>query len=472
MYSPLWCDIYIQFLYSTSITTCPTHPSVFRRYVFDFLPFNLLADRVNDDKYLTDVIGVLREWGSVQYHLESVSSCNPGVNVSLWGHLVHQFTDDFIRRNAKNTVVIILSSCKVRSYKGMVLLSLLKLLSMKTMQPPFKLRVLQTYTTFLQQEMWLRCCQSTSCMTCVLFNEAAISLLKITADELVKKSLSEVVDDPNWIESYLNENLCSRRVIFVIKIDAYNLAPKFSNRFTVSKYLGDDINVLIQPRSISITIDTANPPSSGVLQIDEETEMCAKIKDVVWEMADEVFSSLVDNSVTPSKQSSVIVGNGSNASLTQSVVQPRFISTTVDAANPPSASVLQIDEETEMCAKIKDVEWEMADEVFSSLVDNSVTPSTQSSTTLYINGDNKTAGNHLQSEVEVTIDTEANDCLTKREFRILVMIRSTMTVLVNLRWRILVMIRSMMRVLVNLRWRLLLIRRQMIALLSESSGYW
>ncbi|KAJ0760844.1 hypothetical protein HanOQP8_Chr04g0142691 [Helianthus annuus] len=309
-------------------------------------------------------------------------------------------------------------------------------------------------------------------MTCVLFNEAAISLLKITADELVKKSLSEVVDDPNWIESYLNENLCSRRVIFVIKIDAYNLAPKFSNRFTVSKYLGDDINVLIQPRSISITIDTANPPSSGVLQIDEETEMCAKIKDVVWEMADEVFSSLVDNSVTPSKQSSVIVGNGSNASLTQSVVQPRFISTTVDAANPPSASVLQIDEETEMCAKIKDVEWEMADEVFSSLVDNSVTPSTQSSTTLYINGDNKTAGNHLQSEVEVTIDTEANDCLTKREFRILVMIRSTMTVLVNLRWRILVMIRSMMRVLVNLRWRLLLIRRQMIALLSESSGYW
>ncbi|MFS7952942.1 hypothetical protein Hanom_Chr07g00612841 [Helianthus anomalus] len=82
---------------------------------------------------------------------------------------------------------------------------------------------------------------------------------------------------------------------------------------------------------------------------------------------------------------------------------PRSISTTVDAANPSSAGVLQIDEETEMCAKIKDVEWEMADEVFSSLVDNSVTLSTQSST----------AGNHLQSEVEVIIDTEANDFLTK-----------------------------------------------------------
>ncbi|MFS7952943.1 hypothetical protein Hanom_Chr07g00612851 [Helianthus anomalus] len=59
-------------------------------------------------------------------------------------------------------------------------------------------------------------------MTCVLFNEAAVSLLKITVDELVKKSLSE-------------------------------------------------------PRSISSTVDTSNPPSAGVLQIDEETKMCAKI---------------------------------------------------------------------------------------------------------------------------------------------------------------------------------------------------
>ncbi|KAJ0800910.1 hypothetical protein HanPI659440_Chr03g0110731 [Helianthus annuus] len=196
---------------------------------------------------------------------------------------------------------------------------------------------------------------------------------------------------------------------------------QFSNRFTVSKYLGDDINALIQPRSISTTVDTANPPSAGVLQIDEETEMCAKIKDVEWEMADEVFSSLVDNAVTPSKQSSVIVGNRRDASLTQSVVQhyfgddinvliqPRSTSKFVGAATPPSASVLQIDEETEMCAKIKDVEWEMADEVFSSIVDNSVTSSTQSS----IIGDNKTAGNDLQSEVEVIIDKKVDDCLTK-----------------------------------------------------------
>ncbi|KAM0046839.1 hypothetical protein Hdeb2414_s0009g00321291 [Helianthus debilis subsp. tardiflorus] len=80
----------------------------------------------------------------------------------------------------------------------------------------------------------------------------------------------------------------------------------------------------------------------------------------------------------------VIVGNGRDASLTQSVVQARSISTSVGVATTPSAGVLQIDEETEMCAKFKDVEWEKADEVFSSVVDNSFTPSTQSSVTLYV----------------------------------------------------------------------------------------
>ncbi|KAJ0566462.1 putative nucleic acid-binding protein [Helianthus annuus] len=401
MYRPLRCDIFIQFLYSTSITTCPTHPSVFRRYVFDFLPFNLLADRVNDDKYLTDVIGVLREWGSVQYQLESVSSCNPGVNVSLWGHLVNQFSDGYIRRIAKNTVIIILSSCKVRSYKGMVLC-----IGYVAFESPQITTIEDNAATFQITSI----ANIYSLLTAgdvaegTIFNiDANISGVEMHSDwKYVKcnkcRKKASLVDGYylcwNCEEDVLNPHYV---VIFVIKIDPYNLAPKFSNRFTVSKYLGDDINALIQPRSISTTADTANPPSAGVLQIDEETEMCAKIKDVEWEMADELFSSLVDNVVTPSKQSSVIVGNGRDASLSQSVVQPRSISTSVDAATPPSAGVLQIDEETEMCAKIKDVEWEMADEVFSSVVDNSLTPSTQSS----IIGDNKTAGNHLQSEVEV-----------------------------------------------------------------------
>ncbi|KAJ0783655.1 putative nucleic acid-binding protein [Helianthus annuus] len=367
---------------------------------------------------------VLMMTNILQYQLESVSSCNPGVNVSLWGHLVNQFSDGYIRRIAKNTVVIILSSCKVRSYKGMVespqitinednaatfqITSIANIYSLLTAGDVAEGTIFNIDANISGVEMhsdwkYVKCnkCHKKAsmvdgyylCWNCEedVVNPHYVYKLELcvtngNSDEMTCVVFNEAtgVDDPNWIESYLNENLCSRMVIFVIKIDPYNLAPKFSNRFTVSKYLGDDINALIQPRSISTTADAANPPSAGVLQIDEETEMCAKIKDV-------------------------IVGNGRDASLTQSVVQPRSISTSVDAATPPLAGVLQIDEETEMCAKIKDVKWEMADEVFSSVVDNSVTPSTQSS----IIGDNKTAGNHLQPEVEVIIDTEVNDCLTK-----------------------------------------------------------
>ncbi|KAJ0735202.1 putative nucleic acid-binding protein [Helianthus annuus] len=321
MYRPLQCDIYIQFLYSTSITTCPTHPSVFRRYVFDFLPFNMLVDRVNDDKYLTDVIGVLREWGFVQYQLESVSSCNPGVR-----NIVISDTNESpqITINEDNAATFQITSI-ANIYS---LLTTGDVAEASMVDPYYFCWNCEEDVVNPRHVYKLELCVTNGTndeMTCVLFNEAAVSLLKITADELVNKSLSEGVDDPNRIESYLNENLCSRRVIFVIKIDAYNLAPKFSSRFTVSKYLGDDINVLIQPRSISTTVDTANPPSTGVLQIDEETEMCAKIKDVEWEMADEVFSSLVNNSVTPSTQLSIIGDNKTVGNHLQSEVEVKCI---------------------------------------------------------------------------------------------------------------------------------------------------
>ncbi|KAJ0623262.1 putative nucleic acid-binding protein [Helianthus annuus] len=304
---------------------------------------------------------VLMMTNILQYQLESVSSCNPGVNVSLWGHLVNQFSDGYIRRIAKNTVVIILSSCKVRSYKGMVespqisinednastfqITSIANIYSLLTAGDVAEGTIFNIDANISGVEMhsdwkYVKCnkCRKKAsmvdgyylCWNCEedVVNPHYVYKLELcvtngNSDEMTCVVFNEAtgVDDPNWIESYLNENLCSRMVIFVIKIDPYNLAPKFSNRFTVSKYLGDEINALMQPRSISTTADAANPPSAGVLQIDEETEMCAKIKDVEWEMADEVFSSLVDNVVSPSKQSSVIVGNGRDASLTQSVVQ-------------------------------------------------------------------------------------------------------------------------------------------------------
>ncbi|KAI7734696.1 hypothetical protein M8C21_032115, partial [Ambrosia artemisiifolia] len=98
-------------------------------------------------------------------------------------------------------------------------------------------------------------CVTNTCkeqMTCVLFNEAAISLRGMTVDDLVNRSLLEGADDPNWILYFLNDTLCAQRVILRIKIDDYNLPPRCADRFTVSKYLGHDINVLSQPSLVIV----------------------------------------------------------------------------------------------------------------------------------------------------------------------------------------------------------------------------
>ncbi|KAL8216679.1 hypothetical protein R6Q57_023516 [Mikania cordata] len=56
-------------------------------------------------------------------------------------------------------------------------------------------------------------------LSCVLFDEAAFSLLGITADELLMRSFSEGADDPYWIHDFFVDTLLAQRVILKIKID-------------------------------------------------------------------------------------------------------------------------------------------------------------------------------------------------------------------------------------------------------------
>ncbi|KAJ0513069.1 hypothetical protein HanHA300_Chr10g0353271 [Helianthus annuus] len=74
--------------------------------------------------------------------------------------------------------------------------------------------------------------------------------------------------------------LCARHVIFRIKLDDYNLAPTYSPRFTVSKYLGDKIN------NLASTSLPSTCPSVDVLH-DETSEFLARINDDEWDMIHE-----------------------------------------------------------------------------------------------------------------------------------------------------------------------------------------
>ncbi|KAJ0539430.1 hypothetical protein HanHA300_Chr08g0286171 [Helianthus annuus] len=164
-------------------------------------------------------------------------------------------------------------------------------------------------------------------ITCVLFDDAANLLLGLTAEQLIVKSLSEGPDDPCWIYEFLMDTLCAQHVIFRIKVDEYNLAPTYSPRFTVSKYLGDEIN------NLATTTLPSTCPSADVLH-DETTEYLARINDDEWDMVHEsLWGPRVSPTQSKTSTSSVIVDMEHEVDYDISKFPP-----TNDAKNTPNLS--------------------------------------------------------------------------------------------------------------------------------------
>ncbi|MFS7981605.1 hypothetical protein Hanom_Chr10g00952951 [Helianthus anomalus] len=104
-----------------------------------------------------------------------------------------------------------------------------------------------------------------------------------------------------WIHEFLMDTLCARHVIFRIKVDEYNLAPTYSPRFTVSKYLGDEIN------NIATTTLPSTCTSADVLH-DETIEYLARINDDEWDMVHEsLWGPRISPTQSKTSTSSVII---------------------------------------------------------------------------------------------------------------------------------------------------------------------
>ncbi|KAD2804569.1 hypothetical protein E3N88_37946 [Mikania micrantha] len=124
----------------------------------------------------------------------------------------------------------------------------------------------------------------------MLFDEATFALIGITADDLLTRSFTEGVDDPYWIHDFFFDTLLARRVIIKIKIDRYNLAPNYVHCFTVSKYIGDDINLLNKDKTMSTASASQVLPSNDVVSdgdVDDTIDNYPKITDDEWALADE-----------------------------------------------------------------------------------------------------------------------------------------------------------------------------------------
>ncbi|KAK9061893.1 hypothetical protein SSX86_019077 [Deinandra increscens subsp. villosa] len=300
-YRPLRCDIFVQFIRSTTIHDSMLQSSLFTRHVFQFVPFNSLAQRENDDTYLTDVIGVLSQWGVVE-KIDSVKSTNNEVrnivildemglevSVSLWGNLARQISDDDIRNHGSPNIVIVLCSCRVRRFKGslsvwttassqlyidlpvsvlhiyknihvdhvvfnlanqtdvgMHITSMSQLLTdlqegvpKGTMYNIYVNVIGVDSTNDWNYKLVLNVIESGVQASFVLFDDSAIPFVGFTVDELIEKSNLEGDDNPEWVVDFLKELLLAREAKFRIKVDDYNMAPNYVRRFTVSKLIGD-----------------------------------------------------------------------------------------------------------------------------------------------------------------------------------------------------------------------------------------
>ncbi|KAL8268908.1 hypothetical protein R6Q59_002706 [Mikania micrantha] len=135
-------------------------------------------------------------------------------------------------------------------------------------------------------------------LSCVLFDEAVFSLLGITVDELLTRSFSEVsfhlwtymvLMIHTGFMTFFFDTLVAQRVILKIKIDRYNLAPNYVRRFTVSKYIGDDVKLLNKDKPMSTACTsqtlTSNYVSDG--DVDDTIDDYPPITDDEWAMSDE-----------------------------------------------------------------------------------------------------------------------------------------------------------------------------------------
>ncbi|GKC74082.1 replication protein A 70 kDa DNA-binding subunit B, partial [Tanacetum coccineum] len=95
------------------------------RFLFKFVEYENLKDRHNDDKYLTDVIGILTEWGPLMEKTGNNAYVNSNVrnvvirdlsdnrvHVTIWGELASKFDDEIIISKNDHSIVVVFT-CKL-----------------------------------------------------------------------------------------------------------------------------------------------------------------------------------------------------------------------------------------------------------------------------------------------------------------------------------------------------------------------
>ncbi|GJY36194.1 nucleic acid-binding, OB-fold protein [Tanacetum coccineum] len=266
-YRPLYSKIFVQFGFKTSVQPSSIKPELFDRCVFKFVPFPDLQQRIGNDTYLSDVVGVLQKWDPLQDSVGKNQGCNPQlckiviVDTRLIGPV--SFTlgteSDELKVTSITDIYKHLADGVTLGTRfivhGMVIaIDLDKDWKYVQCTKCFKKATLDGNRYYCQHcakhvmnprltyKLVITIRDNGDDIDCVLFNSEATPLLGIAVKELFNKTITEGANDPNWIVDYLIDHLCTQWVVLQIKIDKYNLAPTYVRRYTATKYNGHDVN--------------------------------------------------------------------------------------------------------------------------------------------------------------------------------------------------------------------------------------
>ncbi|GKA50345.1 replication protein A 70 kDa DNA-binding subunit B [Tanacetum coccineum] len=335
-YRPLEIKFFVQFGYTTDIQPSSLQPQLFDRYVFKFVPFENLQRRIENETYLT---GVLREWGPLQNNVESIQGCNPQFHKFVIADMRHIHPVVFTSTNVKTNVLKVTPVTQIYQcladgatmgtkfiVYGMVIgfdldkdwkfTQCTKCLHKVTLDGVrYYCEFCRIYVTKPRQtyKLVIQVRDHREDIDCVLFNSDATQLLGITVKDLITKTLTEGTGDPNWIVDYFFDNLCTQWVVLEIKIDKFNLPPKYVKRYTVTKYYGSDVNDLNKHRGSSTIpgsvprMEDSNVPvddpihdvshAKTELTIAVNTFMCPSSKAIAETKIDEIPNEVKDVAV-------------------------------------------------------------------------------------------------------------------------------------------------------------------------------
>ncbi|XP_065624645.1 uncharacterized protein LOC111994371 isoform X1 [Quercus suber] len=127
-YRPVSNDLNIIFLLTTSVKECNEESELIPMHAFEFATYNCINNRLNDNSYLTDLIGKLTAVGPIeQVHFDSGSTNirnlhillpkDKELKISLWDESAETIIENDFKED-KGPYIIIVTSTTVKAFQG------------------------------------------------------------------------------------------------------------------------------------------------------------------------------------------------------------------------------------------------------------------------------------------------------------------------------------------------------------------